>query len=369
MLDTKKIIMKRYINKFLALGAALLLFAACEEEAVLTVLEEVNFSASPEASANAVTLTEENAGESVLSVNWPAVEYPVDAPVTYSLQVALPADTVGNATWSNSYEKEIGEDVLSASFPGEELNDIAKNLGVEPGTAGTVVVRVKAYLDRAVFSEPVAVSVTPYEVFVSHPALWVAGDFQGWDVTTAPTIVSVNDDGVYEGYIYIPEGGTNEFKLYAQPDWGPVSYGTEEEGVLIEANYAGANFSVPSAGYYLFVVDLNSMTYLLMETNWGLIGGATPGGWDSDTEMTYNPETQTWSVTADMKAEGSFKFRANNEWVLDFGVDEEGNLAYANHPLLEYVERPQLTVPEDGNYTITLDLHEAGNYTYSIERN
>lgn len=361
--------MKRYLSKFLAFGTALLLCAACEEEAELTVLQEVRFSSVPQVSSSAVTLTAEDETESVLTVSWAEVEYPVEAPVTYSLQVALPTDTIGAEGWANAFEKEVGNDALSASFTGAELNEIALDLGIEPETQGTIVIRVKAYLDREAYSQPVAVNVTPYKLFTGYPALWVAGDFQGWDVTTAPTIVSVNDDGVYEGYIYIPAGGTNEFKLYAQPDWGPLSYGNGGDGSVIEANFAGANFQAPSEGYYLFAVDLNTMTYELIKTSWGIIGGATPGGWDADTQLTYDPVTQTWTVTADMKADGSFKFRANNAWQLDFGVDEEGNLAYANHPWLPYVDQPQLSVPADGNYTITLDLHEPGSYTYSIKKN
>jgi hypothetical protein len=98
---------------------------------------------------------------------------------------------------------------------------------------------------------------------------------------------------------------------------GPTSYG-DGNGDVIVANYAGGNFKAPSDGYYLFSVNLKTMKYLLMKTTWGMIGGATPGGWDKDTPLNYNPSTQSWSVTADMKASGSFKFRANNAWQLDF---------------------------------------------------
>ena len=53
----------------------------------------------------------------------------------------------------------------------------------------------------------------------------------------------------------------------------------------------------------------------------------------------------------------------------NFGIDAEGNLAYANHPLRPYVEQPHLTVPQDGNYTITLDLHNPDKFTYSLKKN
>lgn len=362
--------MKKNIGKLLAFGIALLLFVACEDDPTLTVLEKVEFSSAPEVSVETVTLTEENMNETVVEFSWPAVVYPVTAPVTYTLQFDIPLDTTGSSGWANAIERGAGEDALSAALTGGELNAIASDLGIEHGTESTIVMRVRASMDRDVHSAAVGLRVSTFkeEVVVDYPALYIAGDYQGWNISAPSTIVSVNDDGIYEGYIYIPAGGTNEFKLYAQPDWEPTSYGYESEGKIMIANFAGANFTVPSDGYYLFSVNLNEMTYLLVKTSWGIIGAATPGGWDVDTPLTYDPGSQTWSATADMIADGSFKFRANNAWQFDFG-NADGKLGYANHPWREYIEQPHFTVPADGNYTISLDLHIPGNYTYSIVKN
>jgi hypothetical protein len=148
-----------------------------------------------------------------------------------------------------------------------------------------------------------------------------------------------------------------------------MSYGDGGAGTMVVSNAPGGNFKAPSDGYYFFSADMNNLTYILIKTNWGIIGGATPGGWDADTDLTYNAGTQVWTVTANMKKDGSFKFRANHAWQLDFGIDENGDLAYANHPWRAYVDRPQLTVPSDGNYTIKLDLHDPANYSYQITKN
>ena len=67
-----------------------------------------------------------------------------------------------------------------------------------------------------------------------------------------------------------------------------------------------------------------------------------------------------------MKQAGSFKFRANDALVIDFGIDNSGNLQYADNPLFTYnPNRNNLTVPADGTYLITLDLHVSQHYTYS----
>lgn len=362
--------MKKHLNIFFAFLAVTVLLFACDDDPTLTALEPVNFTTAPDVSAESIVVTEENKVETLLDISWVEVVFPVEGPVTYTLQFDTPSDTSGSNGWATVFTKEIGEDLMSTSFSGAELNDIALQLGLEPGLEGTLVVRVLATMDRNVFSPGSAVKVTPIDVpeIIDYPSLYVAGDFQGWDITTASRISSVNDDGIYEGYIYIPAGGTGELKLYAQQDWAATSYGYDSEGKIKVANYAGDNLVAPSEGYYLLMVNVNEMTFQLIKTSWGIIGAATPGGWEADTPLVYDVESQTWSVTAEMKADGSFKFRANNEWVFDFGL-ADGRPAYANHPWKPYVEQPQFTVPSDGNYTITLDLHIPGNYAHTIKKN
>jgi hypothetical protein len=297
------------------------------------------------------------------------VTFPVEGPVTYTLQFETPNDTTGANAWAEAVKKEIGEDVLSASYSGAELNEIALELGLAPGAEGTLVVRVQGAMSRNIFSTATFLRVTPIDVpeIIEYPSLYIAGDFQGWNIGAPSKISSVNDDDIYEGYIYIPAGGTNEFKLYAQPDWGPTSYGFESDGKIMVANFAGANFVAPSDGYYWFAVNLNTMDYALIKTDWGIIGAATPGGWPASTPLVYNPETQKWTLTADLTAD-ALKFRANNNWDIQF-ANQGGKLAYADHPWMDYVDLPAFSIPSAGNYTITLDLHIPGNYSYQFKKN
>lgn len=340
-----------------------LFIAGCNEEPVLTVLDDVAFPGSHTMSTGSIILEEADSADVVLTLNWPAVEYPITAPVIYSVEIT----TVENAsTWSEAHEIVAGNDQLSLSITGKQLNSIADELGLEPGVASDLLCRVKSFVDRPAYTDGLAFNLTSYEVFAGYPSLWVPGAYEGWDPSTAPVIVSAESNDIYEGFLYLPTG---EIKLTAQPAWEPMAYGDGGSGTLIEANYAGGNFNITEEGYYLIAADLNTMQYLLVKTTWGIIGGATPGGWESDTPMTYDQETGKWSVTCDMLASGSFKFRANGAWQYDFGLDEEGNPEYCNHPWKTYVDRPQFTVPSDGNYTITLDLSEPGDYSFSITKN
>ena len=61
------------------------------------------------------------------------------------------------------------------------------------------------------------------------------------------------------------------------------------------------------------------MTYSLTPiTTIGIVGPAQEGGWDSDTDMTYNEETGAWEITIDLKAD-QMKFRANDGWDINWG--------------------------------------------------
>lgn len=365
--------MKNGLNKIFAIITAVLLLASCKKEAELTYLEPVAFPAGLTASATSVTLSTSNNDSSVISFSWPAVAFKVAAPVSYALQLDVPSDTIGTTAWSKAQTIQVGNDVLSKSFKGADLNEMAlTNLKLPKDSMSTVVARVVATLDRPVYSAAVAFAVQPYQLTVLKK-LWIPGDYQGWNPAAAPVLNEVaGKPEQYEGYIYFPAGGTFQFKMTPQADWTPMAYGdaTGTSGTIIEANYAGGNMSVPGEGYYYLTADLNGKKWTATKTTWGIIGDATPGGWGSDTQLTYDPAAQVWKITADMKANGSFKFRANNEWVIDFGVDNNGTLKYADNPFLGYTPAlNNLTVPSDGNYTITLDLHNSGNYTYTLQKN
>jgi len=359
--------MKNTIPTYISIFFMLFAFSACNEDPELTVLEKVSFSGPITVTPDQVAITEADSTTDIVHISWPAVDYFREVPVTYSIQLTTADDVT---TWAKAYEVAVGVNLLSTALTGNQLNTILLDyLALIPDEEAEIAIRVKSYVDRAAYSESVTIKVTPFQLVAHFPSLWVAGDYQGWNISTARTIVSVLDDGIYEGYIFIPPGGTNEFKLYAQQDWGPVSYGTNNDGNIYEANFAGANFKAPSDGYYLLAVNLNTMTYLLIKTTWGLIGSATPGAWTTDTQLTYDETTQAWSTTAQLTTGGSFKFRANNAWQLDFGIDAEAKLIYANHPWIVYVDQPQLSVSESGSYSIILDLHVPGNYTYQLKKN
>ena len=177
------------------------------------------------------------------------------------------------------------------------------------------------------------------------------GAFQGWDPENDDTaLASINDDGIYEGYIYFAEAG--EFK-FADGGWD-VNWGDSDGDGVLEPG--GDNIFVADPGFYRVVVNLNDLSYSLELTSWGLIGDATPGGWDNDTDMTYNPESGAWEITVELAA-GEAKFRANDDWAINYGDNDAD-------ALLE-LDGANIAIPAAGTYEIKLYL-DRPNYSYSI---
>jgi starch-binding outer membrane protein SusE/F len=125
---------------------------------------------------------------------------------------------------------------------------------------------------------------------------------------------------------------------------------------------------VPAADFYRLRVTLNNGaveggTYQLVPSKWGVIGDATPGGWDADTDMTLKETGKgnyEWTVTLPLEGGKGFKFRENDGWDVNLGL--EGSDSKLKQ------DGGNITVATSGSYTITLDLKPTG-YTYSIRKN
>jgi hypothetical protein len=149
----------------------------------------------------------------------------------------------------------------------------------------------------------------------------------------------------------------NEFKFTSDPDWNGTNYGNGGDGTLSTDGGAG-NLTVSETGFYRLTVDLSKepYTYTVTSTNWGLIGDATVGEWNTSTPMTFNSATGEWTVTTTLAGGKEFKFRANDGWDINLGGDVNG-LTYGGD---------NIPVATDGTYTVTLKLGDASAYTCTV---
>lgn len=153
---------------------------------------------------------------------------------------------------------------------------------------------------------------------VGKPVLYMAGDANGW----ATNDYLAGDDGVhFTGFMFLNQNG---FKFCTQPEWKGTNYGADFNTAPDAANIT----MTEAAGYYKVDVDLESKSYVLTPiTTIGIIGSASPNGWDSDVDMTYvpyNAETKElgyWEAKDITLASGEIKFRANDDWAINWGGD------------------------------------------------
>ena len=155
--------------------------------------------------------------------------------------------------------------------------------------------------------------------------LWEAGVNNDWGAVAQP-LYSPGGTGVYTGFFYAQDAdwsdGKGAFKFTgAFNDWSKGNYGSgtssDQGGTIIDSGDSGNLFATP--GFYRAEVNLQTMSYTLTPISGiGIIGPAQPGGWDTDTDMTYNPATRAWEATVTLAAD-ELKFRANDAWDINWG--------------------------------------------------
>ncbi|MEL6142335.1 MAG: SusE domain-containing protein [Bacteroidota bacterium] len=301
---------------FFLLALVLVVFTACEETTFDPVLTLGNAPAisSPSEGASFV-ITEATAADEFANFSWSEADFGVNTQVNYTLEVDLAGNNFSEPAALVPTTTQTSAPVLNSA-----VNAILINLGLPGGVAQNLEARIKAVVGleedgNVLFSAPIALNVTPFEAEIEYPVLYVPGAYQGWDPANEETVIySVESNGQYDGYRYFPDAST-EFKITDGPSWD-VNYGdSDDDGIL---DQGGDNIIAGDAGLYRINVNINDLTYSATKTDWGLIGSATPNGWDADQDMTYDPATGIYSITLDLVA-GEIKFRANDDWAINLG--------------------------------------------------
>lgn len=357
--------MKKLINKILLISAGSILFYSCKKDLQQTFLVTGN---GPTLAASSTTLVLAAPGtDTSETLSWSATQYGYSAAVNYTIQIAKAGTNFA------SPKEIVAGPVLVKKFASSDLNTIAIILGLAFGSPGQLDIRVKSSISDAltpVYSNKVTVSITPYQVIINYPSMWVPGDYQGWDPGSAPKISLFGTNSDYEGYLNVPSGGTYQFKLTSEADWSGTNYGyatgttsgNTVSGTLSTSGSAG-NLYFPNGGYFVVRANPTTLTWSVKQKTWGIIGDApiASNNWSNDVPMTYDAVNKVWTVTTSFQA-GSFKFRANGDW-----SDGTNNFGDDGADLILDYGGANISVTSAGTHTITLDLHIPGNYTYKIQ--
>lgn len=345
----------------------LLALASCTNDNDPIAQASGDFKLLAPSNGTTYTLSPANATTVITTLVWDYADNGVQSASSYSIELAKSgtnfAKIINGGTTADRYYP----------FTVEQLNGLLSPTDFTPYQAASIDVRIKSSLGTTAnalvqYSNVITLKLTPYSTAL--PKIGVPGNHQGWAPANATTLPLLASSGYgktdFEGYAKLD----GEFKFLAPKadgsfDWGTTDWGDDNtfSGKLVEANEKNCT---ATAGYYRIEADTQKLTYKsTLISTWGIIGDGTPGDWSTSTPMTYNPTTKVWTVTANLTAK-TFKFRANNAWDIDLGDYQTDKPGVGE--VMSYGGK-NITIPSDGNYTITLDLSSPRNYKYTLIKN
>lgn len=351
---------KTILTKFLMAVLGLLL-VSCERD-----ITEPVINSNPVKPAVATVAVPDsfnvNYADSLLRFSWSAADFGFTASVSYVLQFS---DT---SSFSKNTANLVTTQALTATVKVGDINTLILSWNYQIGSPVTVYYRIMATVSSSVAPAYSAVgsrSLTPYDAVINYPMIYVPGSYQGWSPgATNGRLFSYGFNSVYQGIVRLVDGAnaTTAFKITLNPNWNGPNYG----GTLTASgnNYSGTldpsggDYSV-NAGTYSFNVNTSTLAIALTRTDdWGIIGSAVPPyDWSVDVDMFYNGQRKMWEITANFNA-GEFKFRANNDWSLNYGDNgANGSLESGG---------ANIALATSGNYTIRFDPVAL---TYTIKKN
>ncbi len=349
------------IFKFLFLLTFTVTLFSCdnEDQVQLTISPKgAGEITSPEAGTVYVLNPEEDQTNTIFTIIWNSADYDVPTAINYVVEFAKAgtdfAEPFTAGSTSNTY--------LSLNIG--EFNGAAVSAGLMPFSQEELEVRITSTVGRLAstpqVSEPITILVKAFTTDL--PKISVPGNHQGWNPATAPTLAASGFGKTdYVGYVWL-DGG---HKFTAPNDLGAFNWDLNwgDDGTFtgkLKEN-AADNCNASVAGYYYVQADTDKLTYKETAVSWGVIGAATPTGWDSDTNLNYNAVTKTLEVDINL-IPGAFKFRGNNEWgAFDLGtVDADGLLQGGGDLTFDGAA---------GNYHLVLDLSNPRAYTFTLTPN
>lgn len=336
--------MKKYINKILFLLTFSALIVGCEKDDVVVINEDFNTTISLD--NDNIILEEANEGQNALTVKWTQPDFGYNAAAEYNVLFDL-----ASGDFSNPETVSAGT-ALEKAFDTEDLNKVLLNLGAEPGTATQLQVKVDIIMSKQYsrVSEGSELTATAYSGVLDLTTPWgVVGSAtpNGWGDGPDTPFYKTDVAGVYVAYITMTDG---EWKIRKDNDWA-VNYGSSDGVNLVD----GGDNIATDAGTFKITFDENNLTYAIETYSWGLVGSATPNGWDGpDVPLMYDSCSDTWKAVVKLN-EGVWKIRQNNDWAVNLGSDgADGNLQANGGDI-------PVTL---GYYQIVVDLNAS---TYTIE--
>ena len=348
---------------FLSMAAAIGMIAGCQKPEMVQISAPEDVVAPVLSPVADINITAANLGLESVTFEWSAADFGAQTQVNYAIEVAA-------AGQSDKVVVTSGVTETSAVVSYESLNAVLLyDLGLASGIAENVDFYVSAKVGEyaKVYSAPVTASATVTQAEKEYPKLTVAGsyaynnwspgkgqfvyDFEGTDAKYSGVIDFGEDVSALQFKFVGAAWGENEFSVPSGEAQAP------EAAELPLVAGGGDNIAAYTTHrFYSLTLDKSAPKVIknFSFNSLGVIGDATATGWDSDTDMEFNPEKQRFYVDMTL-ADGTIKFRANDAWDVNWGG--------ANGVLASGADNIPVTA---GNYRIYVNLNDPANPTYEL---
>tara|TARA_R110001592_G_scaffold300888_1_gene572119 strand:+ start:7 stop:1320 length:1314 start_codon:yes stop_codon:yes gene_type:complete len=234
-----------------------------------------------------------------------------------------------------------------------ENNDWGNNLGSDSSTGGTLT-SGGGNMTVTAGSYKIVLDLNNSSYTIESFSLGIVGGaYNDWGATPDFMLEYDQYSDVFRGIVTLIDG---EMKFRMNNDWG-TNWG--DDGVNGTLELGGANIVV-TAGIYIATVDMNDLTYSLEKIDyvWGLVGGAY-NDWGATPDAQFKrdwskPFNEVWTLNNVTLIDGEYKFRANNDWGVNYGDDGANGTLELNGANL---------VATAGTYSFSLDFSDPNNPT------
>jgi len=303
-------------------------------------------------SCSEVTLLSGNAKSTALRFNWPAFAGDGNGE-TYLLEI-----DIAGAQFSDPIE--VGSTCTrTMEFTGMEINELLRRKSL-PGTQASFEfrIRMKNGFALPVYSDPVTIQVTTYDVVKEYPIssmMFVPGNFQNWELPSKNWLISGKGNDTYEGFINMP---------IDTPKFLFVKYAENKKDFTVFYNIGNGkigmglnSFDLTNSGIYKLTMSTSTKQWDCTRIeNFNVYGEATGM---TDVAMEYDQHMQGWNTTADLTP-GTFYFRANRSDTVRLGTDAAAGSLRSNGEAIR--------IKTAGRYRITLSVLTPGNYKYGLQQ-
>lgn len=307
-----------YILSFIFISGLIL---SCSDDDYTKLNPEVISESVISSPSNGETflLLKENGNQVATTITWSETLLNVNTPIsTYAVELALAGTDFANPINVANVSDTTYDLTVS------QLNSKSIEAGLTPEIQGAVELRITARVGgpngHFIPSAIVTLNVTPYVDVLDLSTPWgIVGSAtpNGWNGPDVPfwKQQGLQNENIIVAYATLTEGAI-KFRMNNSWDAPNINYGgnsgaLDQEHPLVEG---GGDIMVP-AGTYKITMNLNGLTYKIEQYSLGIVGDATPNGWDGpDVQMLFDPTSDQFRAVVEL-ANGNIKFRLNNAWV------------------------------------------------------